>query len=179
MSDNLPAKRRRLVDLTPEERVDVGFKAHQSLIKGKSKEKTAFELDVTVYALNKMLEQYAAFRSRTRSDTKGISEDRYAALIEKAWEIIDNPDGYAALVHAKAFEVIIQAGTRIDKLGGHEAPTHNINTKGETVMDMIRREYGNNGNSEGVSPMDGAMLGSVEAEEEIMEAEIVEEEELY
>jgi hypothetical protein len=111
-------------------------------------------------SVKKLIDEHAAFERNSGSDTKMANYQAYRFIQGKAAEIIENPQGHPALLQAKAYEAFIQATTRMDKLGGHEAPTMQGTIPGETVADLIRKAYAEGG-LEGISPRDH---GIVEAE---------------
>lgn len=171
MSDNLPAKKRRLTDLTKEERADIGHEVFVAHGKGSSYRALAKQYNITEYAVKDLVIEYGAYLQKSRGYTKEANIEGYNFILENAAKIIENPEGHPALVRAKAYEAFIQSLTRKDKLLGHEAPTHNINTKGESLIDIVRQKFGADGDQEGISPMDSAHVG--EAEDEILDAEVI------
>lgn len=165
-----------MTDLTKHEKAEI---AHDMFIehgKGKSYKKLSEKYGLTPYAVKELVLEYGAYLQKSRGFTKEANIEGYNFILEEAAEIITNPEGRPALVQAKAYEAFIQALTRKDKLLGHEAPTHNINTKGESLMDVVRQKFGADGEQEGVSPMDSGRVGRVE-DEMIIDAEFIDDDE--
>lgn len=163
--------RTRLVDLSKEERADIAQTVFIENAKGISRRKLSEKYGLTDHAVKTLIHEYGAYMAKTRSHTKEAGIVVYDYVIEKGIEVMESPEGHPALVRAKAVESVIQAQTRKDKLLGHESPNLNINATGQTLSDIVTRMYGAGGEAEDVSPMDSGMVGE---EEEIMEAEVIE-----
>lgn len=167
-------ERRRVTDLSTEERAELAHDMFLEKAKGKSIRALSKKNGLSEHAVRKLLQEYGAYLQQTRGHSKEANIAAYDYILQKSAEIIENPQNYSVLLQAKGFEAFIQAATRKDKLLGHEAPTHNINTKGETLADMVTRMYGQKGSNEDESPMDATIVGMVEQEEEeIEEAEVI------
>lgn len=169
----LPAKRRRVDQLSPNEKAKLAHDAFYGwATKGKSYKKLGEELDLATSAVKKLIQEYSAFVRENKPDTKAANEEAYRYILSKAVEIIDNEDHekIPVLVKAKAFEAAIQSLTRLDKLGGHEAPTTNINVDGQTFKDIITQHFAPGGDGENVSPMDTAAI-----QDDVIEGEVVDE----
>jgi hypothetical protein len=171
-TDNSPAVRKRVTDLTTEERAQVAHDMFLAKAKGQSIRSLSRQHGLSEFSVRKLLSEYGAYLQQTRGFSKEANIAAYDYILEKASEIIENPQNYSVLLQAKGYEAFIQAATRKDKLLGHEAPTHNINTKGETLADMVTRMYGQKGENEDESPADATILG-MEEEDEIEDAEVV------
>lgn len=171
MSTELVVKR-KLTDLSLEEKASLGQICFIAKAKGISMRELARRHNLTDGAVKRVIAEYGAYLRETNTHTKEASIVAYDYIIEKAVEIIENPHDYSVLLQAKSYEAFIQSVTRKDKLLGHEAPTHNIQTKGETMLDLAQRLYGPNGTNEDQSPVDAGYIG--QEEEEIEDAEIVE-----
>lgn len=170
MSTNLPDRRRAITDLTKPERVEMA----QTLFIEKAKHGTSFnklgeKYNITTSGVRTLIEEYGLYLSQTRNHSKEANIAVYDYIISKSIDILDNPEGVPAIVWAKSFEGAIQSLTRKDKLLGHEAPSVNINAGQETLMDLVQKKFGAQGENAQISPTDTAILG----EQEILEGEVV------
>lgn len=164
----------KLTELSVEQRASLGQDLFIAKAKGKSMRSLAKVHNVTEHAVRVLIAEYGAYLQETNTHTKEANIAAYDFVLENAAHIIENPGQYSVLLQAKGYEAFIQALTRKDKLLGHEAPTHNINTKGETMLDIVKQRYDYTGTHDGVSPMDTAVIGE---EEEIEDAEVIDAEE--
>lgn len=167
MSDNLPERRIHIGDLSLDERASLSYRLFMEWsTRGRSFNALAKQENMDARAVKKLIDEHAAFERNQGSDTKMANFNAYRYLLGKSQEIIENPSDYPALLQAKAYEAYIQALTRMDKLGGHEAPTMQGTIPGETVADMIRQAYAENAFSD-ISPQDhGQVSHEIEAHED-------------
>ncbi len=171
-------RRRRLTELSQDERAQISHDAFYSWAKGRGTfASLSRKHNVTPYAIKKLIEGYAAFVRTEHPDAKAGSIEAYRWLQGKTAEIIDRLEdpSIAVLVKAKAIEGFIQATTRLDKIHGTEAPTGVVvgDASGESLSQVVQRMFGG-ANPDTVSPMDDAAVGK-EMDDDIEDAEIVEE----
>lgn len=175
MSDNVP-DRLYIRDLSIDERANLAYDLFVSWSKGQSLNALARANGMDPGSVKTLVDEHAAFERANGGDSKMANINVYRFILEKASGIIENPAGHPALLQAKAYEAAIQAATRLDKLGGHEAPTMHGEIPQETIKDLIQRAamddtFGN------ISPME---QGKVYGEEEyIVEGEIVDDRDVH
>lgn len=176
MTDNLPQKRRKLSELTVDEKAKISHDSFYEWAKGVPYSELSRRHNIAPQTIKKLIIEYSAFIREEKPDTKAANEEAYRYLLGKAVGILERLDdpSVSALLKAKAFESANSSLTRLDKLGGHEAPTTNINVGGETLSDIVTKMFGPGGAGETISPMDMGMV--VDAEESIEDADVVEEE---
>lgn len=173
IGDMLPAKKnhRDLRQLSPDAKAYIAHECFISYSKGETWKSMVEKHNITRHAAQVLVAEYAAMVREARPDTRTTNEEAYRFILKKAMDIIeDDKFEGGVLVKAKAFEAAIQSLTRLDKLGGHEAPNVNVNLEGQSLADVIQNIYGPDGPMDGVSPEDNAMLA-----EDIEDADIVEE----
>jgi hypothetical protein len=169
---DLPAKV-YLRDLSVDERAELGYDLFLENAKGKSVSALARDHGLNRESAQTLINEHAAFERATGGDSKMANIAVYKFILEKATEIMENPQGHPALLQAKSFEAAIQAATRLDKLGGHEAPTMHGEIPQDTIRDMMERAQAS-GDFDDISPMD---QGKVYREDEVIEdAEVIYEE---
>lgn len=172
LSMGLPDKKRKMTDLEPAEKARISHDAFYAwATQGATYKSLSEKHNLSLKAVKQCIMEYSAFIREERPDTKAANMEAYRWLQMKAAHIIENLDNYPQLVATKAFEAYIQSLTRLDKLGGHEAPTTNVNVDGETLAEMIQKKFGAANPSGDISPVDAGMV-----EDEIVEGEVVEDE---
>lgn len=119
MSDNLPAKR-RIIQLSTEERVDIAHTVAQDWGRGKSLAQMGREHNLPVSAIKTLLKEHAAYIRKARPDTKSLQEESYRKFIGRMQDIQDDNTNYPALVVSTAIQAEMGAMTRLDKILGHE-----------------------------------------------------------
>lgn len=120
MSDNLPA-RRRLPQLSTEERVDVAHTVAHDWGRGKSYAEMSRQHNLSVSAIKTLITEHAVYVRKARPDTKSLQEEAYRKFIGKMLDIVDSPPGtYPALVVSSAIQAVLGGMTRLDKILGHE-----------------------------------------------------------
>lgn len=169
MTEVATQQKKRIDQLTVDERARIAHDSFYEYVKGVPYAELGRRFDLTPRTIKRLIMEYSAFIREEKPDTKSVNEEAYRTILRKAMDIIDNPAGHPALLQAKSYEAAIQSLTRLDKLGGHEAPTQTINWEGgETLLEMVTRRFGGRGGDD-VSAMDDAKL----YEDEIVDAEIV------
>lgn len=168
MSDsNLPVKRIKINELSLDERAELSYRCfHDWATKGLSYKKLSEIHNITTHAVKKLIEEHAAHERASNPANKARSSAGYKFIIEKAHDIIENPNVHPVMVRAKAFDAYIQASTRLDKLEGNESPQMNISADAETVADWIRRAQ-KAGDLDSISPSDHAAAGTVDYDIEV------------
>lgn len=169
MSDNVP-DRLHIRELSLDERAELGYDLFEKWSLGQTI--TALSRDYKMHpkSVKTLIDEHAAFERANGGDSKMANIAVYKFILKKATEIMENPSQYPALVQAKSFEAAIQAATRMDKLGGHEAPTMHGEIPQDTIRDMLQRAQ-MSGDLDDVSANDQAKVEN--AREDIVEGELV------
>lgn len=160
----------RLHELSLDERAELSYDLFIEWSKGKSISALAREKGLNRQSCKNLIDEHAAFERATGGDSKMANVAVYKFILEKATAIMENPQGHPALLQAKSFEAAIQAATRLDKLGGHEAPTMHGEIPQETIRDMLERGS-KAGDFDNISANDQAKVHR--EEEYIVEGEVV------
>lgn len=175
-----PSGRRHLDKLSPDEKATIAHDCFKDYSQGFTWKSMTDKWQITRHAAQVLVAEYAAMVREARPDTKTANEEAYRHILQKSMEIIDRDESVGdkdqrtpVLVKAKAFEAAIQSLTRLDKLGGHEAPNVNVNLEGQNLAQIIDNIYGPDGPMAGVSPEDNARIHEAEQKEDIQDADIV------
>jgi hypothetical protein len=171
VSDNVP-DRVHIRELSLDERAELGHKLFHQWARGKSLRSLAEENKMHPQSVKTLVDEHAAFERANGGDSKMANVAVYKFILEKATEIMENPAGHPALLQAKSYEAAIQAATRLDKLGGHEAPTMHGEIPQETIKDLMQRAQ-MDGTFNDISPMDQAKVHMDDENEDIVEGEVV------
>ena len=159
MSDNLP-ERVNLKNLSLDERANLSYDLFVEYSKGRSFNALAREHNMDPRGVKTLIDEHAAFERSHGSDSKMANINAYKFIVQKAVDVLENPTNHPALVQAKAYEAVIQSLTRLDKLGGHEAPTMHGEIPQDTVRDLIQRAYMEDDFND-ISPTDHGLVGDV------------------
>lgn len=173
MSDNVP-DRVKIRDLSLDERAELSHELFMAWSKGQSLNSLAKNNNMDPRSVKILVDEHAAFERANGGDSKMASVAMYRFILEKATGIMENPSGHPALLQAKAYEAAIQATTRLDKLGGHEAPTMHGEIPQETIKDVMQRAAMDD-TFENISPMDQAL---VHQNDDIVEGEVVDDDDV-
>jgi hypothetical protein len=170
MGEITPTGKQNLRNLTPDERATVAHGLAIRFHEGATYTQLSKEYNITLNAVKTLLQEHASYIRNARPDTRSLQEDELRRFYGEMKAINPTDNNVPVLVRAKAIEARIQILTRLDKLLGHEIQG-DIDGAVNTVAEMVR-QMNQRGDFEGVSATDLSNL-----EEDIIEADVVEEDE--
>lgn len=176
-------ERKRIDQLTPEERADIAHKLTLDYSRGMYYTDMSKKYNIPASAVKKLLAEHAAYVKQARPDTKTLQEEEYRRFYGEMMDIAPDDSDFPALVRSTAIQARLQVMTRLDKLLGHEAPSTTVNLNEKNLMDMVTERFGAGGKGDNVSPMDTAIVedadGSgypiVEDSDDYVDGEVVDE----